>query len=249
MAATINGTVRGMGVRANPAFAAGAVVVPVIALMYVILFGTPQQHTYVHVMAGVLWMGIDLFMAIVFGPVLGGLTVDERAGVFQRFTPKMAFLMPTLALVTIFGGITLAERLGLFPHSGPWIALFSTVAVIPALVLIGWQFNAFRDRRRRAIFLVAVIGHGVYLALTLPAFALTSPAIMISLAIVTVLTVIGFGVLMPGEARIYFEVMSSDPDPDVISRIGMRNAKLSGVQGFFQVVIIVVMVYLRWGGF
>ena len=119
MAATINGTVRGMGIRANPAFAAGAVVIPVIALVYVILFGTPQQHTYVHVMAGVLWMGIDLFMAIVFGPVLGGLTVDERAGVFQRFTPKMAFLMPTLALVTIFGGITLAERLGLFPHSGP----------------------------------------------------------------------------------------------------------------------------------
>ena len=72
---------------------------------------------------------------------------------------------------------------------------------------------------------------------------------MISLAIVTVLTVLGFGVLMPGEARIYLEMMSSDPDPDVISRIGMRNAKLSGVQGFFQVVIIVVMVYLRWGGF
>jgi hypothetical protein len=249
MAATINGTVRGMGIRANPAFAAGAVVVPVLALVYAVLFGTPQQHTYVHVMAGVLWTGIDLFMAIVFGPVLGGLTVDERASVFQRFTPKMAFLMPTLALVTIFGGITLAERLGLFPHSGPWIALFSTVAVIPALVLIGWQFDAFRDWRWQAIFAVTVIGHGVYLALTLPAFALTTPAIMLSLAIVTVLTVLGFGVLMPGEARIYLEMMSSDPDPDVISRIGMRNAKLSGGQGVFQLAIIVVMVYLRWGGF
>jgi hypothetical protein len=44
-------------------------------------------------------------------------------------------------------------------------------------------------------------------------------------------------------------MMSSDPDPDVISRIGMRNAKLSGVQGVFQLAIIVVMVYLRWGGF
>ena len=44
-------------------------------------------------------------------------------------------------------------------------------------------------------------------------------------------------------------MMSSDPDPDGISRIGMRNAKLSGVQGFFQLVIIVVMVHLRWGGF
>ena len=249
MAATVHGTVQGMGIRANPAFATGAVVIPVIALVYAVLFGTVQQHTYVHVMAGVLWTGIDLFMALIFGPVLGSLSVDERASVFQRFTPKMTFLMPTLALVTIFGGITLAERLGLFPHSGPWIALFSTFAVLPALVLIGWQFHAFRDWRWQAVFAVSVLSHGIYLAMTLPSFALTSPAIMISLAIVTVLTVIGFGLLMPGEARIYLEMVSSNPDPDLISRYGMRNARLSGVQGFFQLAIIVVMVYLRWGGF
>jgi hypothetical protein len=72
-----------MGIRANPAFAAGAVVVPVVALVYAVLFGTPQQHTYVHVMAGVLWTGIDLFMAIVFGPVLGSLTVDEPADAYD----------------------------------------------------------------------------------------------------------------------------------------------------------------------
>jgi hypothetical protein len=29
----------------------------------------------------------------------------------------------------------------------------------------------------------------------------------------------------------------------------MRNAKLSGVQGLFQLGIVVLMVYLRWGGF
>ena len=121
--------------------------------------------------------------------------------------------------------------------------------MIPALVLIGWQFDAFRDWRWQIIFAIAVIGHGVYLALTLPAFALTAPAIMLSLAIITVLTVLGFGVLMPGEAHIYLEMMLSDPDPDVISRIGTRNAKLSGVQGVFQLAIIVVMIYLRWGRF
>ena len=42
---------------------------------------------------------------------------------------------------------------------------------------------------------------------------------------------------------------SGNPDPDVISSIGMRNARLSGVQGTFQLGIIVLMVYLRWGGF
>ena len=70
---------------------------------------------------------------------------------------------------------------------------------------------------------------------------------MLALAIVTVLTVLGFGVLLPGEARIYLEMVSSDPDPDVVSYYGMRNAKLSAVQGGFQLAIIVVMVYMRWG--
>lgn len=249
MAATINGTIRGMGFRANPAFTVGVVAIPVIALVYAIQFGTVQQHTYVHVMAGVLWTGIDLFMALVFGPVLGSLAVEERASVFQRFTPKMTFLMPTLALVTIFGGITLALRLGVFPHAAVWIALFSAFSVLPSLLLIGWQLDAFDDRRWQGIFGVALVGHAAYLAATLPGFALTSQPVMLALLIVTVLTVLGFGILMPGEVRIYLEMMSADPDPAVISRYGLRNARLSGIQGVFQLIIIVVMVYLRWGGF
>jgi hypothetical protein len=44
-----------MGEQANPAFAAGAVAVPVLALAYAATVGSVQQHTYVHVMAGVLW--------------------------------------------------------------------------------------------------------------------------------------------------------------------------------------------------
>lgn len=249
MAATINGTIRGMGNRANPAFAVGAVVVPIAALLYAIEYGTIQHHTYIHVMAGVLWTGIDLFMALVLGPVLGSLAVSERANVFARFTPKMTFLMPTLALVTIFGGITLAMRLAIFPQAQPWIALFSSFSVIPALLLIGWQFKAYGDWRWQTIFGIALISHAIYLGLTLPAFAPTNPLIMIALGIVSILTVLGFGILMPGEARIYLEMVSADPDLEIISRYGMRNAKLSGLQGFFQLVIIVIMVYIRWGGF
>nr|WP_246972386.1 hypothetical protein [Natribaculum luteum] len=249
MATTVTGTVQGMGNQANPAFAVGVVVAPVAALLYAIQFGSIQLHTYVHVMAGVLWTGIDLFMAMVLGPVLGSLAVSERASVFERFTPKMTFLMPTLAFVTIFGGITLAIRLAIFPHAQSWIALFSTFAVVPALLLIGAQFDAFRDRRWQAVFGVAVVAHVAYLAATLPEFALTTPSIAVALVIVTVLTVLGFGVLLPGEARIYLEMTAADPDPDVISRYGMRNAKLSGVQGVFQLTIVVVMVSIRWGGF
>lgn len=34
MAVTISGTIRGMGTKANPTFVAGAVVIPVVALVY-----------------------------------------------------------------------------------------------------------------------------------------------------------------------------------------------------------------------
>nr|WP_218644797.1 hypothetical protein [Natronomonas gomsonensis] len=247
MAATIRGTVRGMANRANPAFAVGAVAIPVLALVYVLQWGNRPQHIYVHVMAGVLWTGIDLFMAMVLGPVLGGLAVEERANVFQRFTPKMTFLMPTLALVTIAGGITLALRLEVFSNAQPWLALFTAASLLPAIILIGWQFDAFRDWRWLAVFAVVLVGSGGYLAVTLPAFAMTEPSIAVALGIVTVLSVLGFGVLMPGEVRMYREMVSENPDTDVISNIGMRNAKLSGIQGVFQLAVIVVMVWIRWG--
>lgn len=64
----------------------------------------------------------------------------------------------------------------------------------------------------------------------------------------TVLSVVGFGVLLPGEVRIYLEMGADDPDEELMSAIGMRNAKLSGVQGFFQLAVVVTMVWLRWGG-
>jgi len=246
MTSTVREAVGGMGRRANPAFAVGAVAVPVAALVYTMLFAPIVHHIYVHVMAGVLWTGIDLFMALVLGPVLGGLSVEERASVFERFTPKMAFLMPSLALVTIFGGVTLAERLGVFPHSQPWTALLTLATTVPALLLLGWQFDAFDDPRWIAAFAVALLGGGAYLAVTASTFGMTSPTILLALAIVTVLTVLGFGVLLPGEVRIYLQLASGDPDPNVISRIGMRNARLSGLQGLFQLAIVVVMVYLRW---
>jgi len=236
-----------MGQRANPAFAVGAVAVPVAALLYALTVGPVVHHIYVHVMAGVLWTGIDLFMAVVLGPVLGSLPVEERASVFRRFTPKMAFLMPSLALVTIVGGVTLAERLGVFPYSQPWIALLTLATTVPALLLLGWQFDALDDPRWIAAFSISLLGGGAYLAVTASAsFGMTSPTILLALAIVTVLSVLGFGVLLPGEVRIYRQLASGSPDPDVISRIGMRNARLSGLQGLFQLAVVVVMVYLRW---
>lgn len=246
---TIRGTVAGLGARANPAFAGGVVGVSLLALVHAVTVASLQMHTYVHVMAGVLWTGTDLFLGLVLGPVVGGLDDAESAAVFRRLTPKLSFFLPAMALVTIAGGITLAQRVGWFSNAAPWLALFTAVNAIPILLLLGWRLDAYGDRRWQVAFGLVTLGSLAWVATTIGALAMTEPIILLSLAIVTVLSVQGFGFLLPGEIRMYQEMTSADPDPGLIARIGERNAKLGGVQGLFQLSLIVVMVYLRYGGF
>lgn len=114
------------------------------------------------------------------------------------------------------------------------------------------MFGAYGDRRWQAFFAVVLAGNGAYLltelagtGMTLPG---TRPIIVVILAVMVVLTVPGFGLLMPNEVLVYLESTSEEPDRERIGRLGLRNAKLGGVQGAFQLVIVVLMVYLRWGG-
>ena len=247
--ATVRGTISGMGERANPAFAVGVVAVTILALVYATTMAPLQHHTYIHVMAGVLWTGTDLFIGAILGPVIGGLDEEASAAVFERLTPKTAFFLPSMATLTIATGIPLALRLGVFPNAGPWLALFTFFNVVPILLLLGWRLNAFGDWRWQVPFAVGTVGSLAWVATTIGAFEMTAPVIVVALVIVTLLSVQGFGFLMPGEIRIYKQMVSPNPDAAVISAIGQQNAKLGGLQGVMQLLLIADMVYLRYGGF
>lgn len=240
-------SVRGLANEANPAFAVGAVLVPIGALIGVLLAGDLRLLNYVHVMTGGLWTGIDLFMGIVVGPVLAGMNPKARAAFFRRFTPKLTFLMPVLSLTTIVAGITLARRLGYFQNAEPWLALLTAFITVPAILLIGYQFD--RLTHPWTLVLLAVVAAGSLAGVAATYRTMTSPGLLIlaALVIVTLLSIIGFGLLLPGEVKIYLEVASPEPDADMIGRIGLRNAKLSGVQGLLQLSIIFVMASLRFG--
>lgn len=246
---SISGTIQGLGTRANPAFAGGVVGLSILAVAYVSSGAASlTTHMYIHVMAGVLWTGTDLFMGTVLGPVAGGLEEEESAALFTRLTPKTTFFLPAMALLTIAGGITLALRMGYFPNADPWLALFTAANLLPALLLAGWRLNAYDDRRWQALFAVSAVTSLAWVATTVGSLGSIPLVIGLALAIVTVLSVVGFGFLLPGEIRMYTEMVSANPDPGVISRIGSRNAKLGAVQGVFQLGIIVLMVTLRIGG-
>jgi hypothetical protein len=53
--------------------------------------------------------------------------------------------------------------------------------------------------------------------------------------------------IMPTEIKVYLEVRKKEPDKDKLMRWGMRNIKLAGSQGVFQVALIFVMANLAYG--
>lgn len=86
---------------------------------------------FVHVITGVTWTGIDLFMGFVLGPILRQVPPATRKAVVLRLTPKTLFLMPTLAIITGTSGWFLAGRIGYLGLPWPQFAW-----VVGALVLI-----------------------------------------------------------------------------------------------------------------
>ena len=65
--------------------------------------------------------------------------------------------------------------------------------------------------------------------------------VIAALAIVTVLTVQGLGILLPMNLRLYFEIQKPVPDPDKLKRSMWIYTRLVALQGAMQVAIIAVM--------
>lgn len=149
---------------------------------------------FVHVMAGVLWTGIDLFMGFVVGPVMRRLPFEARRAVIAGLIPRTLVLMPTLSTITSTAGWFMAVRLG-------------------------------------------------FLDLNYPEFWW----VIAALAIVTVLTVQGLGILLPMNLRLYFETRKPAPDTEKIGRWMRSYVRVVAVQGTMQVAIIVVMARFATG--
>jgi len=88
---------------------------------------------FVHVMCGVMWTGIDLFMGFIVGPILRRIDVAARREIIVRLVPRTLFLMPTLAIITGTSGWYLARDLGYLDL--PW-PQFGWVAAALALVTL-----------------------------------------------------------------------------------------------------------------
>ncbi len=166
-----------------------------LAVMTVAILGDSLWFlNFVHVVAGVLWTGIDLFMGFIVGPILGRIPFETRRAFIAALVPRTLVLMPTLSIVTTTAGWFLAKRLNYFELGYPEFY---------------WVIAA--------------------------------------LAIVTVLTIQGLGVLLPTNLRVYFEVQKPNPDAEKIGRWMRPFFRVVAMQGAMQVAIIVVMAKFATG--
>lgn len=111
--------------------------------------------------------------------------------------------------------------------------------------------GVFKRLMPKMTFLMPVVAgvtgtSGFQLAERLGMFSAGNPWILAALAITGILTLQGFAVLLPNEIRIFQQLLSPTPDVEKISRLGMLNAKLGGLQGVFQLAIIFVMANIRF---
>jgi uncharacterized membrane protein len=118
-------------------YVAAAFVVMIVAIMSRNLWFL----NWVHVFAGLLWTGIDLFMGFVLGPILRRVDLSVRREILLRLVPRTLFLMPTLAIITGTTGWYLAEARGFtempWPQYG-WVAAALALVVVMTVQGMGY---------------------------------------------------------------------------------------------------------------
>lgn len=120
----------------------GLPIVGVILVGLVVAIATNQLWAldFFHVAAGGLWTGIDLFVGLIIGPILGSMPVPARIAFSTRFMPKMLLVMPTLVVCTLAAGWQLARYVGNLQAASPnhsWLVASYIVVGVMAVIALG----------------------------------------------------------------------------------------------------------------
>lgn len=169
----------------------------------------------------------------------------------------VTLLVPIAALVFVlaYGNLLALNYLHVLT-GGTWTGIDLFIGIVMGRILKGLEPQARTQVIKKLVPLMlflmpalatAAITSGINLASRLGMLTFSSPLIVAAVVIVIILSVQGFGILMPTEIRIFLELKKKEPDRDKIVRWGMRNVKLAGSQGVFQVALIFVMANLALG--
>jgi hypothetical protein len=169
----------------------------------------------------------------------------------------VTLFVPIVALVLVlaYGNLLALNYLHVLT-GGTWTGIDLFMGVVMSRILKGLEPQARTQVIKKLVPLMlflmpalatVAITSGINLASRMGMLTLASPMIVAAVVIVVILSVQGFGILMPTEIRIFLELRKKTPNRDKIIKWGMRNVKLAGSQGVFQVALIFVMANLALG--
>ncbi|MGI0037882.1 MAG: hypothetical protein ACRD99_05950 [Nitrososphaera sp.] len=182
--------------------------------------------------------------------------IEEKHGILTPYS-LLTLLVPLAALGVVLAlGNLLALNYVHVLMGGTWTGIDLFMGIVMSRVMKGLdpgvRIQIIKKLVPVMLFLLpslatAAITSGITLAQKMNMLTLESPTIIAAVVIVIVLSVQGFGMMMPTEIRVFLEVRKKAPDRDKLMRWGMRNIKLAGSQGAFQVALIFVMANLAYG--
>lgn len=166
------------------------------------------------------------------------------------FVPLVA-----LVLVLAYGNLLALNYLHVLT-GGTWTGIDLFMGIVMGRILKGLEPPARTQVIKKLVPLMlflmpalatVAITSGINLASKMGILTFASPMIIAAVVIVVILSVQGFGIIMPTEIRIFLELRKKEPNRDKIIKWGMRNVRLAGSQGVFQVALIFVMANLALG--
>ncbi len=182
--------------------------------------------------------------------------IEEKQRIVSPYS-MLTLLVPLagLAFALLYGNILALNYVHVIT-GGTWTGIDLFMGIVMSRVLKGLEPQARAQVLKKLVpvmlFLMpslatAAISSGINMASRLGMLSLQSPTIIAAIVIVIILSVQGFGMIMPTEAKVYLELRKKEPNRDKIIKWGMRNVKLAGSQGVFQVALIFVMANLALG--
>jgi len=109
-------------------------------VLYAIGSNSMWALMFAHVAGGGMWTGVDLYVGLLLGPIIGGMSIPARMEFSAKFMPKMVLLMPTVVMMTLAAGFQIAinyERLAPGNLNRPWLIASMVVVGVMAVVALG----------------------------------------------------------------------------------------------------------------
>jgi hypothetical protein len=172
----------------------------------------------------------------------------------QKLVTPSSFVTLTVPIVVLIAAVSTGNKVLLdYTHvicGGTWTGIDLFMGLVMSRIMKGLTPEARTEVIKRLVpvmlFLMPALASvaitaGIYLAQWEGLLNFQSPLIIAAGIIVTILTIQGFGILMPTEISIFLELIKGNPNRDKVVRLGMRNIKISGSQAIFQIALIYVM--------